>query len=172
MKKETEKISLFNTEYNGDLRKLYEEDCRESGYEPEPDGEWQWWSDLVWDIYWPDFKYEMKQLSKKYDYFLCVGSCGLWNGRSEGGAVSDDLLGLIECIAGNCDDFEITLEDGYLSFSGYHHDGSNYYEIYALNKRANRTIDSYGGDLTANRELNEKLCKPYYFAKIEQGYGC
>lgn len=174
MEKETKKICLFSSDYDGDLREEYEDYCRESGYEPEPDGEWQWWSDLVWDVYWPDFKYEMKQLSKKFDYFLCVGSCGLWNGRSEGGAVSDDVLELIEKIARSCDDFEVFLVDGHLEFEGHHHDGSNYYSIYALNKRANRTIDAYCEDLTANRELNEKLEKPYYMSKIVDGVhiGC
>lgn len=164
-------VTLFSTIINDydQLRNDYEEYCNDNDIEPIDGNEIDWFYEDLWDICWPDFKYEIKRLDEKFSYYLCVGSFGLWNGRQEGGFVSDSIFDAIEKCTKSCDDFEITAcTDGTINVTGYHHDGQNSFTIYALNKRAGKVIDKYY-DLIANRELNEKLSKQYYQAKIVYG---
>lgn len=168
-------ITLYTNEIDNyeELRKDYEENCAANGIEPEEDGEFGYFDLCCEDNYY-NLKYLLEKINKKFPFFLAVGSNGGWRGRAQGGAVFESLVDLFSELCSNVDYVTLTYEDGHLCFSGSHHDGSNYYDIYALNKRAIRSIDydrMYGTRarcIKADRELNEKLDKDYYKAVLTE----
>ena len=171
IKNKNNMITLFTSiieDYN-QLRKDYEDMCEDMGIEPKEDGQYDWFYDIVKDDF-DNFLYELKALEKKYpyNYYLCVGSVGLWNGRCDGGTVSNSIVRIVLKLARSVDDFEFKLnEKGQIEFKGLHHDGRNYYTITMLNLRANKVVRCYNDcDLVGNRELNEKLSKDFFMRKI------
>ena len=75
------------------------------------------------------------------DEFPCYtkANLGLWYGRRQAYAQDKDLKSAImRCLAG-MDDYEIEETPyGKLMITGYHHDGTNYYEIYKGTAESNK----------------------------------
>lgn len=66
--------------------------------------------------------------------YLLTGTCGRWNGPSDGGkfiASTDDLLYCIQ----HLDSVRFYDENGHLKIRGYHHDGEDNYELKRLTKK-------------------------------------
>ena len=167
--KETEnKIVLYTNEIScyDELKKEYLEHCHINEIEPEENGEYAYHS-FMCDQMWMDFMSDtLPELEKQAEKFLMVGTSGTWQGRRAGGLVSTYLKTIISKFTEKLDNVTITYDsaDGSIELSGSHHDGSNYYTVYALNKRAERAIDAAESahDTIQSRYFHEKLDQKYY----------
>lgn len=69
-------------------------------------------------------------------YCLIEGSCGLWWGRRTIIPVMcSSLTKAINKCWGNCNDIEVTFQDGVFFVNAYHHDGINAFTIKRLSSR-------------------------------------
>lgn len=85
------------------------------------------------EIEWTNFKYCLSRLFKD-GYYLLTGYCGRWNGRQDGGKFIRSTNEFLSCIS-HLDGLTITAKDGHLMIDGYHHEGSDHYELKKLTKK-------------------------------------
>lgn len=96
---------------------------------------------------------------------VVTGSLGLWTGRHTIGATPcDNLVTAIRKCAGSCDYVTVKQENGHLTVSSAHHDGTNCFEIHLLSKRGNEALYRLN-----NEYGNANLEKPCYHKAIK-GY--
>jgi hypothetical protein len=111
------------------------------------------------------FNWLNKSLNDEFDDFIsnleysdenveCIvlGSLGLWYGRVEVQKRFNTLKDAIYACLSECDYYTITEENGIINVLSSHHDGTNSFSIYKLNKRAERVND----------DNIEKLSNTYY----------
>ncbi len=136
---------LFNNidqDYKGTKQYLFETFAEEEGWESIDDiedcivyheieeNEKQEWDSLLSDL----------QYIFEKDYYLIMGTCGKWYGPSECGMFihnTDDLLKFIK----HLDYIKFYDKNGHLYISGYHHDGSDSYEVKRLTKKGYEFAD-------------------------------
>ena len=82
---------------------------------------------------WEDFYADLEYIFKN-DCYLLTGVCGRWNGPAEGGKFIHSASELLDCIR-HLDYIKIYDENGHLKISGFHHDGSDSYEIKRLTSK-------------------------------------
>ena len=82
---------------------------------------------------WDDFMADIEHLFAK-DSFLLTGTCGRWNGPAEGGKFVTTKDELLDCIK-HLDLIKFYDTDGHFYIRGYHHDGSDFYEMKKLTKK-------------------------------------
>ena len=82
---------------------------------------------------WDDFKADMEYVLKT-DTFLLTGTCGRWDGPAEGGKFILKFEDLADCIR-HLDRIKVYDENGHFFISGYHHDGSDHYELRRLTNK-------------------------------------
>ena len=125
------------------------------------------------DFDWENAEYELKKHLLDFDWFLVVGSCGLWNGNFAGGKFCKNLSEIMQCMK-SCDDYEIYDENGRLHIDGWHHDGKNSFECKALTSKGLHVAGEEGFE--NYRSLHEKLWKSNLFTKdlhfAHDVYGC
>ena len=85
------------------------------------------------DSEWAYFKSKCEELLSDGDCLL-TGTCGRWNGPAEGGKFIRTVDDFYSCI-GHLDGVCIYDENGHLYVTGYHHDGSDRYEIKRVTKK-------------------------------------
>ena len=88
---------------------------------------------------WDDFKADMEYVFNK-DSYLLTGTCGRWNGPAQGGKFIHSLDDLLECIK-HLDYVKFYDENGHFFIKGYHHDGSDSYEMKKLTKKGYEFAD-------------------------------
>ena len=156
----TNEISCYD-----ELRREYLEYCKENEIESEKGGEYAHHS-FMCDQMWEDFKTDtLPSLESQADKFLVIGSAGTWQGRRDGGFLSTYLTTIIEKFVEKLDLVTITYDssNGSIELSGSHHDGSNYYTVYALNRRAQRAID-------AAESVYDDIQSQYFHNKLDNKY--
>ena len=84
-------------------------------------------------IEWEDFTYELERILKDGEYIL-TGTCGRWDGRAEGGNFIHNIHDFYKCI-GHLDKIKFYDENGHFYIYGYHHDGSDFYELKKLTRK-------------------------------------
>lgn len=138
------KVVIYD-DYNLD----FEEDITEQEIYAQIDDDWEYAQDLL------------KTLDKQADHFLMVGSCGLWNGRVNGGKFLDDLLDFTKYLYDNT---IITLDTktGIIEIETMHHDGTNYYTIKPITKLGERFYESWlyedkHAEIKFVEEMHDKL---------------
>ena len=88
---------------------------------------------------WDDFKAAMEYVFNK-DSYLLTGTCGRWDGPAQGGKFIHSLDDLLECIK-HLDYVKFYDENGHFFIKGYHHDGSDSYEMKKLTKKGYEFAD-------------------------------
>lgn len=88
---------------------------------------------------WDDFKADMEYVFNK-DSYLLTGTCGRWDGPAQGGKFIHSLDDLLECIK-HLDYVKFYDENGHFFIRGYHHDGSDSYEMKKLTKKGYEFAD-------------------------------
>lgn len=76
---------------------------------------------------WRDLKDALEN-SFKTRYYLMTGTCGRWNGNFDGGTFITcyrDFQSMIQ----HLDNIKVIDRNGHLIIEGYHHDGSDRYEL-------------------------------------------
>ena len=116
---------------------------------------------------WEDFYEDLEHVLSRGCY-LITGTCGRWNGPSNGGKFIHSASELFDCIR-HLDYIKIYDENGHLKILGYHHDGSDSYEIKRLTDKGYEL--AYRNYFAHDRELHEAImnCNIYsalpYIAK-------
>ena len=114
----------------------YVEWCEEMGRTPAPEDSeryWRWVADSQ-NNQWEDDKSNIKfsSILKPYQV-LITGRLGLWWGRpSVYPEIHDSLIEAIERCCSGCDDLEAEYDEKCVYVSGYHHDGTNHFQIYLI----------------------------------------
>lgn len=80
-----------------------------------------------------DFMDDLDYIFEK-DTYLLTGTCGRWNGPSEGGKFVTTKDELLNCLS-HLDFIKFYDKDGHFYIRGYHHDGSDSYEMKKLTKK-------------------------------------
>ena len=88
---------------------------------------------------WEDFRSEMEPVFAK-DSFLLTGTCGRWDGPAQGGKFIHSFNELLDCIR-HLDYVKFYDENGHFYISGYHHDGSDHYELRRLTRKGYEFAD-------------------------------
>ena len=142
MERKTINYELFDTRWwlNFDY-KDYVAECEDLGKKayPEDSNEyWNWIYDTT-NMYWDDFKDNLKYCTK-YNNCPCMitGKLGLWNGNPDIVPVYKNTIwdAIMKCISGgSIQDYLIEMYDGHIVVYAYHHDGCNTFDIHLLSKR-------------------------------------
>ena len=88
---------------------------------------------------WDDFKADLEHVFDK-DCYLLTGTCGRWNGPAQGGKFIHNFDDLMDCIR-HLDYVKFYDENGHFYIYGYHHDGSDHYELKRLTKKGYEFAD-------------------------------
>lgn len=88
---------------------------------------------------WEDFKADMEYVFNK-DCYLLTGTCGRWDGPAQGGKFIHNFDDLMECIR-HLDYVKFYDENGHFYIRGYHHDGSDSYEMKKLTRKGYEFAD-------------------------------
>ena len=168
--KKVKEIIIYDTtdyaeRYNEIRKQIYDQFVEEYGWdfiEEVPD-------DMIYaemndqdDIDYQYFKDKFTQLLKN-GYCLLVGTCGRWNGSVRGGkfiASFDDLYNAIQ----HLDYLRVVDRNGHLFIEGYHHDGSDSYEIKQLTAKGYQYADS--NYFATSRKLHDNIMNCNLFSKL------
>ncbi len=85
------------------------------------------------DADWSFFEYRMTNMLSDGHYLL-TGTCGRWDGPARGGKFIETFRDFSSCIQ-HLDYLKIYEVDGHLYIEGYHHDGSDHYELKKLTRK-------------------------------------
>lgn len=134
----------------------YLEYCEDMDIEPADKNSnryYEWVSDMM-EMDFDDFVANMKYSEIANTPCVITGSLGLWYGRPEINPVFMDNLSdaIMKCI-NNMDYFKVEMINGVINVYGYHHDGTNCFEIYPLSKKGQNLVN----------EVTE--LKPYMLAR-------
>lgn len=80
---------------------------------------------------WIELKLNLDELFENNDYYIIKGVCGRWNGPSECGSFvnsTDELMDFLRHLDNVC----FYEKNGHFYIEGYHHDGSDRYELKKL----------------------------------------
>lgn len=108
------------------------------------------------------FKELFTQLLKS-GYCLLTGTCGRWNGPARGGKFIMSFNDFSDTIT-HLDYFKIIDRGGHLIIEGYHHDGSDSYEIKQLTKKGYEYADR--NYFAHSRELHDKIMNSSVYSKL------
>jgi len=83
-----------------------------------------------------DYQYFQDKMNELIAQNTCIimGTCGRWNGRVSCGRFIETFDEFV-CFVEHLDEIKIVDKDGRLIISGYHHDGSDEYELKILTKK-------------------------------------
>ena len=90
---------------------------------------------------WDDFRADVEPVFEK-DSYLLTGTCGRWDGPAQGGKFIHSFDDLLDCIR-HLDYVKFYDENGHFYIYGYHHDGSDHYEMKRLTKKGYEFADRY-----------------------------
>lgn len=82
---------------------------------------------------WDDFMIDLDYIFST-DTYLLTGTCGRWYGPAQGGKFISCTDELLDCIR-HLDYIKFYDKDGHFYIKGYHHDGSDSYEMKRLTKK-------------------------------------
>lgn len=166
------KISIFDTRYTDYDYADYVDWCEINDIEPEGENSYEfdeWCIEETQEITacdWENLKYT--NADKNYMPFFVTGTLGLWYGRPEVHSTRI-FYGLSEAIKSaidGVDDYEAYLEDGVVYVNGYHHDGTNCFEIHLLSKKGIDAIQRKIDNDTIHD--NDFEVKDYWFKKFNR----
>lgn len=111
---------------------------------------------------WDDFISDMDYVLSK-DAYLLTGTCGRWNGPAEGGKFIRNTDDLIKCIQ-HLDYIKVIDENGHLKIYGYHHDGSDSYELKKLTKKGFEFADR--NYFARDRQLHRTIMNNNFYSAL------
>ena len=111
---------------------------------------------------WKNFICDIDILLSK-DTYLLTGTCGRWNGPAEGGKFIHNINDLTQCIK-HLDYIKIVDENGHLKIYGYHHDGSDSYELKRLTKKGYAFAYKYY--FARDRQLHRTIMNNNFYSAL------
>lgn len=110
------------------------------------------WANEMTSLYWTDFLNELSNIP-----VLLIADLGLWNGRSKGGKAGYLKDIIISATSQDSNKIEYNQEDSTIDITASHHDGTNFYKVYALSKKGEAYWQNHYYD--EPRQLHEHLLK-------------
>lgn len=106
-------------------------------------------SEAYWDIIsqQTDLDYDSLFDNLAYSYYknnrvMITGSIGRWNGQPDIVPVlCDNVCEAVKKCMTDADDYDVRVEDGVIYVNGYHHDGTNHFEIHLLSAKGEKEVD-------------------------------
>lgn len=114
------------------------------------------------EIIWQDISYELKREFEK-NYYLLVGTCGRWDGKAKGGKFISSYADFQSAIA-HLDYIKIYELNGHLYIDGYHHDGSDFYELKKLTDKGYEFASS--NYFAHSRTLHNTIFNNNFYSKL------
>lgn len=114
------------------------------------------------DITWDDVKDGLKMLFEKHVYLL-TGTCGRWNGPSQGGKFIHSINDLLSCID-HLDYIRIIDRNGHLIIEGSHHDGNDSYELKRLTNKGYEYADR--NYFAHDRQLHTAIMRCNFYSAL------
>ena len=102
---------------------------------------------------WDNFRADMEDVFENNVYLL-TGTCGRWNGPAQGGNFIYSFNDLLECIH-HLDYVKFYDKNGHFYIFGYHHDGSDRYELKKLTSKGYEYADK--NHFAHNRQLHTTI---------------
>ena len=112
---------------------------------------------------WIELKLYLDELFDKHEMFLIKGVCGRWNGPAERGRFiysTDELLDFLRHLDNIC----FYEKKGHFYIEGYHHDGSDSYELKKLTGKGREYAD--GSLYTPDKIVHENIMKYNLFSTL------
>ena len=160
---------LFNStelpDFDRTKAEIFEEYAEEEGWgtmDDIPDSVVYHEMDEIQHTEWDNFVYEMERLFDQ-DYHLLTGTCGRWNGPAEGGKFVRSFDELLDAIR-HLDYMKFYDENGHLYISGYHHDGSDHYEVKRLTKKGYEYADR--NYFAHDRQLHTTIMRNNFYSAL------
>lgn len=147
------RISIFDTRYTDYDYADYVDWCEINDIEPEGENSYAFFEWCIEETKqntecdWENLEYT--NADKNLMPFFVTGTLGRWDGRPEvySTKIFYGLSEAIKAAIGSADDYEVYLENGVVYVNGFHHDGTNCFEIHLLSKKGldaiQRKIDNY-----------------------------
>lgn len=162
------RITFYDDTYNPEAEEderefLFEEYGEEQGWKTKDDVPEEWIYNGLSDIQQEDFEMFMDAIKKVLEkkYLIAVGTAGLWYGRVAGGEFIENYRDFEDLVSGY-DNLEIFEENGHLYINGYHHDGTNSFEVKYLTDKGAEFAEN--NDWAHDRELHETIFKYNLFS--------
>ena len=111
---------------------------------------------------WDDFMADLDYIFSK-DTYLLTGTCGRWNGPVEGGTFITSKDELLDCIR-HLDYIKFYDKDGHFYIRGYHHDGSDSYEMKRLTKKGYEFANN--NYFAQDRDLHATIMNTNFFSAL------
>lgn len=127
---------------------------------------WDWAADER-DVNWEQDLENIEECERYNVPCVITGELGLWDGNHDiVPVVKKSVISALKKIFRNdCDDYDITYEDGRIKVRGHHHDGTNVFVISALSKkgweRAMKAKESWNNFFPAKGDTKRL---PYLYA--------
>lgn len=111
---------------------------------------------------WLDLRFRLENMLSN-GHFLLVGYCGRWNGRADGGKFISSYSELMSCL-NHLVGMRFTDIDGHLIIDGYHHDGSDRYELKKLTSKGILYADR--NYFANDRHLHETIMNCNFYSRL------
>lgn len=111
---------------------------------------------------WDDFMADLDYIFSK-DTYLLTGTCGRWNGPAEGSKFITSKDELLDCIR-HLDYIKFYDKDGHFYIRGYHHDGSDSYEMKRLTKKGYEFANN--NFFAQDRDLHTTIMNTNFFSAL------
>ena len=111
-------------------------ECKEEISDKQVQDEIAWQNEICWE----DLKIALMTAFEK-DCYLMTGTCGRWDGTYDGGNFIRNFGDFLNGIS-HLDYLKVTDRNGHLIVEGYHHDGSDRYELKKLTRKGVELAES------------------------------
>ena len=151
-----------------EIKSAIRESREDDNYEPTESEIYDWYNEDI-RLCWESEEYELEKMFNNGDTYVLRGTCGLWYGTCNAGTIIEKYSDLSKSF-GNYDYIKIYDEmqggHGIFTYVGYHHDGTNRFQVRKLTDKGLRYLEKHEGDMS-DRELHEKLWRKGYSVNID-----
>ena len=111
---------------------------------------------------WRELLHDLGRVFKE-DCYLLTGTCGRWCGPAQGGKFINSTDDLLACIK-HLDKVKFYEQDGHFYIDGYHHDGSDHYELKRLTKKGYEFADR--NYFAHDRQLHTTIMQNNFYSAL------
>lgn len=162
----TNSYELCNTRVTYDYE-AYKDYCYNNGIEPgdKYSNEYYGWLNDAHNREWCDFVENLSCSESNLTPVIITGQVGLWDGTHDVYSIRcDTILDAVKKCFSTCDDIHVSMDNGVIKVSAYHHDGTNTFEIHKLSSKGLKATSKW-----ENLKQYKIAPKGYWFAKFH-GY--
>lgn len=118
--------------------------------------------DFLQECYFDDVKQIFEKIFQK-NYMIATGTVGTWRGSFAAGKFLESLSDFLQFLQ-NYDYIKIAVENNHLKIYGYHHDGTNIFELKILTARGVEVAQNQ--DWAHDRQLHATIANCNFFSRL------